>query len=293
MTDPSPPLTDPPPAADPGRTRARALVVASHPGPSVVVTVVVVGLGVGAGLGLRDLGLLAGAILLGQLSIGWSNDWIDGRAGRDAGRSDKPVATGALTPAALRVAALVVLLGCVATSAALGLRAALLHLVAVAGGWAYNAGLKATPLSVLPYLVSFALLPAIAAATAGGRTPAWALLAAGLFGAGVHLANALPDLAQDDRTGVQGLPQRLGPRRSAVGAGLLLGTGAVVALTARAAGAGWSGLLLAGGALVAALVGLTLVQGLRGADEAAFRAAMATGLLLVVVLVASGGTMLR
>ena len=33
------------------------------------------------------------------------------------------------------------------------------HAIALASAWAYNAGLKSTPLSIVPFLVSFGLFP--------------------------------------------------------------------------------------------------------------------------------------
>ncbi|HUG84498.1 MAG TPA: UbiA family prenyltransferase, partial [Euzebya sp.] len=138
-------------------TRLAGLVTAAHPGPSVVVTAVVVGLGVSAGLDGATLALLALAVLLGQLSIGWSNDWIDGRAGRDAGRPDKPTASGAVALSRLRATAAASLVLCAVASLALGTAAAVAHLIAVAGGWVYNAWAKTTPASIVPYVLSFGL----------------------------------------------------------------------------------------------------------------------------------------
>ena len=79
--------------------KATALLLASHPGPTLVVTVVATLLGVGLGYSPGRLAVLALAILLGQLSIGWSNDWLD--AARDAAvhRTGKPAAQGAISVA--------------------------------------------------------------------------------------------------------------------------------------------------------------------------------------------------
>jgi 4-hydroxybenzoate polyprenyltransferase len=105
-------------------------------------------------------------------------------------------------------------------SLATGLLAGLVHLVCVAAGWAYDLGLKATAASWLPYAVAFGLLPGfVSLAAPGGDWPApWVLAAGALLGTGAHLLNALPDLDDDEATGVRGLPHRLGPRRAAVGA---------------------------------------------------------------------------
>jgi hypothetical protein len=58
--------------------------------------------------------------------------------------------------------------------------------------------------------------------------PAWASAAGALLGVGAHLCNALPDLEEDLAQGVRGLPHRLGPRRSAACAAVLLLAAAVV-----------------------------------------------------------------
>jgi 4-hydroxybenzoate polyprenyltransferase len=68
----------------------RALILAAHPLPTAGVTGLSAGLAALAGLNLHTGALFTAAVLAGQLSIGWSNDWID--AGRDkvAGRTDNP-----------------------------------------------------------------------------------------------------------------------------------------------------------------------------------------------------------
>jgi 4-hydroxybenzoate polyprenyltransferase len=118
-----------------------------------------------------------------------------------------------------------------ALSAALGWPGGAAALVIVACGWLYNLGLKATVLSWLPYAIAFGILPAVA--TLSGSPPrwpaAWAMIAGGLFGVAAHLANVLPDLNEDVRTGIRGLPHRLGSRTTALaGAGLLLAASAVI-----------------------------------------------------------------
>lgn len=193
-----------------------ALLLASHPGPSVVVTVVATVLGIGLGYPPGRLALLALAILLGQLSIGWSNDWLDAARDREVARADKPAARGDIPIGAVRAAAFVALVLALVATWLLGLGALIAHTVAIAGGWAYNLGLKSTVFSFVPFMVSFGLLPAIA--TLGQAEPAWPapwVLAAGaLLGIAAHVTNVLPDLADDARTGIRGLPHRLGARVS-------------------------------------------------------------------------------
>ncbi|HEX5730751.1 MAG TPA: hypothetical protein VFX99_15090, partial [Microbacterium sp.] len=54
-----------------------ALWRSTHPGPSVVVTLIAIMLGIAAGLEPWRIAVLGLAILLGQLSVGISNDAID------------------------------------------------------------------------------------------------------------------------------------------------------------------------------------------------------------------------
>lgn len=217
-------------------TAAGALARACHPLPTLAVTVFAVALGVAAGAGPGRAGLLGAAVLAGQLSIGWLNDLVDADVDTEAGRSDKPLAAGEVSRPAVRAALVVASVACAALSLALGVVPGLLHLLAVASAWAYDLGLKRTPASPLPFLLSFGLLPAIAA-TAAGTTTAWSLLvAAGLLGAAAHFANTVPDAVADSATGVRGLPQRIGPRASqAVAAAGVVVACAVVLLAEGAA----------------------------------------------------------
>ncbi len=164
------------------------------------------------------------AVLTGQLSVGWHNDWLD--AGRDAaaGRPDKPVAAGDISRRTVTRCALGALTAAVPLSFASGWRAGLVHLTAVLLAWSYNARLKATAVSFVPYAVAFPLL--VAFVTLGGPAaswpPWWALAAAALLGCSAHLVNAVPDLADDLAAGVRGLPHRLGRARSVTATVVLL-----------------------------------------------------------------------
>ena len=208
------------------------LALASHPGPTAAVTVLSLVLGVGVGLPLPTLVLLGLAFLAGQLSIGWSNDWIDAERDVAVGRSDKPVATGQIDVTVVRTAALVAAAATVVLSAALGPAAAVAHLVLVASGWSYNAGLKRTRWSVVPFVVSFGLLPAVVTLALPDPTPPapWAMLAGAVLGVAIHFTNVLPDLDDDARTGVNGLPHRAGRRLSGLIAFAALALASVVVL---------------------------------------------------------------
>ncbi|MGA8113956.1 MAG: hypothetical protein WCA46_09870, partial [Actinocatenispora sp.] len=60
---------------------AYGLVRGCHPEPTVAVTVVATTLAVVVGRGTGGAAAVCVAVLAGQLSIGWSNDWWD--AARD------------------------------------------------------------------------------------------------------------------------------------------------------------------------------------------------------------------
>lgn len=207
------------------------LAQSCHPLPSVAVTAFSTALAAKAGDGIATDTLVAVAILCGQLSIGWCNDRVDAGRDRAAGRVGKPIATGELSTTVVDTAIAIALVGTVAASLALGWRAGLLHLFAVACGWAYNLGLKATVASPLPYAVAFAALPMIAtlAHDPTRRATWWAVVAGAVLGIAGHLANTLPDLSGDRATGMIGLPQRFSARTIvlATGVALLAGSATV------------------------------------------------------------------
>ncbi|WP_137295277.1 UbiA family prenyltransferase [Nocardioides dongxiaopingii] len=258
-----------------------SLVAAAHGGPALAVTVVAALLGVAADLPASSVAMVTAAVLAGQLTIGWGNDLVDTRRDQDVGRSDKPLATGALSPRLVLGCLVGAAVACVVLSVAVGGRSALVHLgLVVAMGHAYNLGLKATAWSWLPYALAFGSLPAVVS-LAEGRWPGWWLLATGaLLGVGAHLLNALPDLADDVRTGVRGLPHRLGATGSRVLAAGLLTLGSVLAVV----GPGGEPPLWAW--LVLVLVGGLAVASVLGRGRLPFQAAMAIALVDVVLLVA-------
>ncbi len=241
--------------------QAGALIRAAHIEPTLAVTVLTALLARASGLGAERLALVTAAVFCGQLVIGWSNDLLD--AGRDTavGRSDKPLATGEVTPRAVTIAAGVAAAAAVGLSASVGWRSALVHLVLVVGsGIAYNLGVKATAWSWLPYVVAFGSLPAVVslAASPPGPPVAWVAASSAALGAAAHFLNTLPDLADDESTGIRGLPHRIGGRRSqAVAAVLLLAASVVIVLgpAGPPPPVAWAGLLLAAGLAIGALTG--------------------------------------
>ncbi|WP_144682790.1 UbiA family prenyltransferase [Cellulosimicrobium sp. TH-20] len=271
-----------------GRSRGlvRGLVVASHFPPTVMVTAFALALSAGIGAGARTTTLVALAVLTGQLSVGWSNDWLDARRDVAVGRADKPVVTGLVTAATLRTAALVALGACLVLSLATGLLPGVVHVVAVGVAWSYNALLKATWWSWAPYAVSFGLLAVfvVLAAPGEGRPAPWAVAAAALLGVGAHVANTLPDLEDDAATGVRGLPHRLGRRASSVLAPVLLAAASALVVTAPPTPPGpvtWAlGAVAVVLALAAGAVGVV-----RPRSRAPFALSMAVAGVCVVLLV--------
>lgn len=261
-----------------------ALVRACHPGPTLAVTTLAAAFAVSAGLAPARVALVAGAVLAGQLSIGWGNDLLDARRDRTVGRDDKPLATGELTETMVRVACALAVVAAVALSLACGLVAGLVHLGCVAAGWAYNLGVKATPLSWLPYAVAFGGLPVfVALAEPGAGPPPWWIPAGGaLLGVGAHLVNVLPDLADDEATGVRGLAHRIGHRPASILAVTSL-TAATVVIAL-----GTSALPIAVLTIALAAVAVLAGTALLAHGRTPFRAAIAIAVIDVLLLVVAG-----
>ncbi|GAA4200468.1 UbiA family prenyltransferase [Actinocatenispora rupis] len=260
-----------------------ALARGCHPEPTVAVTAVATVLAGAVGRGGAGTAAVAAAVLAGQLSIGWSNDWLDAARDTAAGRTDKPTATGDVAPAVLGRAAVVAAACCVPLSLLSGWLAGTVHLVAVASGWLYNRPLKGTPLSVMPYLVSFALLPAFVVLGVPAVPPWWLCAAGAALGGGAHFFNTLPDLAADRATGVRGLPHRLGAGPSwLVGALLLLTASGLLAYGTRDA---WG---LAGFAVAAVALAVGAAYGRRPGSRATFRTVLVVALVDVALLVLAG-----
>jgi 4-hydroxybenzoate polyprenyltransferase len=260
-----------------------------HPVPTLGVTVLVTVLTAVAGNALATVILAALAVLTGQLSIGWSNDLLDADRDRAVRRPDKPLATGLITRRTVTVAAAVAGIATIPLSLALGWRAGLVHLVAVASGWAYNLGLKSTALSVAPYIVTFGLFPAVATLPLPNSPwpSAWVMLAGALIGVSAHFGNAAPDLAEDAQGGVRGLPHRLG-RLGCGAAACSAGLGAIVAVVlGRSVALAPFGWLLVSAAGVVAVVGLAALRR-NPHSEAAFYGSMVIAAIGITLIATSG-----
>ncbi|GAB3661803.1 UbiA family prenyltransferase [Glycomyces tarimensis] len=265
-----------------------ALVRAGHPLPAVAVTAVAAGLALSTDRPAWATATVVAAVFAGQMSVGWLNDLLDAPLDAQVGRVDKPLAAGELEPRLVRGAFVGAASGAVVLSLASGLPAAGAHTAALLSAWAYDRGVKATAFSVVPYAVSFGLLPAFVSLGLPGAPwpPAWLMTAAACLGSAAHFVNVLPDLADDAATGVRGLPHRLGGSASRIiAAVLVLSASALLVL-------GPEGppdpVALAAVPLAAAVLAVGLLRGRRPRSHAAFRAVMLVALIDVALLLQTG-----
>jgi 4-hydroxybenzoate polyprenyltransferase len=188
-----------------------------HPAPALTVVALSAALGaiVAAQAGAQPFSprwaLTTLAVAGSQILTGALNDWADRE--RDAVvQPTKPIPSGAVPP---RVALWVVAFGALlqlTASAPLGWVTLALGAAASASAVTYDLWLSRTPFSVVPYLVSFGILPLWVAAGVGvplDRVAAASLLV-GPFAAAAHLANTLRDFDADERMGSRNLAQVLG-----------------------------------------------------------------------------------
>jgi 4-hydroxybenzoate polyprenyltransferase len=171
-------------------------------------------------------GEVAAAVVLGlgmlglQFSIGAANDWFD--VDLDAlTKPNKPIPAGRVARRGAAVAAFVCGAGGLALAAAGagagGIATFACAVAMLAAGLAYDARLKRTAFSWLPFAVAFPLLPLYSWLGAVGHAPPGAnvlLPVAFLAGPTLQLANGLVDAERDVRGGVLGLVARLGRRRA-------------------------------------------------------------------------------
>ena len=216
-----------------------------HPAPALAVTAVSAALAAILSLqaGIRPDGralLIVASVAGSQVATGAINDWADRWRDLRASRR-KPIPEGALSPRAALALGLGGLAIQILTSATLGAVTLLLAVAVSASAQLYNLALSRTPFSVVPYLVSFGLLPAWIASGLGVPLervlPASALVVP-LAGA-AHLANKLIDFESDAAEGSRDLVQVLGRRTSRlVASALAIGVGVGVIAGFAAAGPG-------------------------------------------------------
>lgn len=267
------------------------LLRASHIQPVVAVTAIATALAVAAHQGLGSA-TVAGAVAAGQLTVGWSNDYLDRDRDLKSGRLDKPLVAGAVEAITVRRCAIAAAVACVPLSLLLGWQAGALHVAAVSVAMSYNVGLKATRWSPLPYILSFGSLPAVITLSAAGHPlpPWWAVGGAALLGCGAHFINTLADADTDRVTNVRGLPQRFGPRASLwVGVGLLGLSAATLALGPTGPMGKSDALLLI--AAWSAALGVAWAQRVNN-PRVAWSLTLVTAVIVVALLIANGRSLI-
>lgn len=204
------------PSSPPGIRRVRAFWSLLHPLPSLLTVLAAGAFVLLAARGLPPPGRLLYVLVIEaamQFSISAFNDYFDRRV--DAGRADKPVASGEVSTRAALLLGLALALLALSLAVPLGPWVWALTAVGLGGGLLYDAGLKYTAFSWLPFAISFPTLPlwAWAVASPDGHFPLrllWIVPVAVLLVLGIHLADTLPDLAADAEAGVRGLGHQLG-----------------------------------------------------------------------------------
>jgi len=217
-------------------TPSLLLVRAAHPRQALVTAAALGTAAAVAGRPLREVGLVAATVLVGQSVLGWSDDLVDRE--RDTRRSPgKPLAGGRLDPGTVGFALTCAVLLVVPLAVAHGRRAGATYLALLVVSAVGDRFLHARALSFVPWMASFALYPAFLAYGGWGGvgsptppTPVMVALAAAL-GLGVHVLLALPGLVHDHEEGEKSFPMLVALRTGTPRLLLLAGvwTGLVVA----------------------------------------------------------------
>jgi 4-hydroxybenzoate polyprenyltransferase len=204
----------------------RGLKQACHFGPTVIVTTIAFVFGTyywweGPAF------VIAFTVALGQLVVGWSNDLYDYKDDLAHGRTKKPLVSGLITPQYLsKWLRFMVPFSFIANLLGpLGIKGGLVYMFGIAWGVAYNFYFKFSAFSPLPFAIAFAALPSSIAISKGITPPLWMLLGGSIFGMAAHFINVIKDMKEDQASGIQGLPQRLGTKRSVIIAVTLIALG--------------------------------------------------------------------
>jgi len=225
-------------------TPSLLLVRAAHPRQALVTAAAAGTAAAVAGRPLREVGLVAATVLVGQSLLGWADDLTDRE--RDARRCpDKPLVSGRLDPGTVWFALTCAFLLVVPLAVANGRRAGATYLALLAVSAVGDRFLHARALSFVPWMASFALYPAFLAYGGWGGvgsptppTPVLVALAAAL-GLGVHVLLALPGLVHDHEEGERSFPMLVALRTGTPRLLLLAGAWTALAVAAILI-AGWT-----------------------------------------------------
>ena len=218
-----------------------------------------------------------------QLAIALHNNWCDRKADAIA-KPWRHIPRGALDPTFVLFAAVALLILGLTLAWLIGPAVSQLVAAGTACGFVYNAWLKRTSLSWLPFAVALptlALCSLLVADRLDGLPYGLYLIGLPLVLA-IHLADSVPDIAGDQRAGSRGLAVVLGPRRALLACWLGLLAAILIASLLRPFG-------IAPGALVALscalLAGAVLVS--RRSLRAHWYLVVGSGIALAVDWVAA------
>jgi 4-hydroxybenzoate polyprenyltransferase len=211
------------------RSKLRGLLTASHFGPTLLVTAISFGFA-NHYWWEGPAYVIAFGVFTGQLVVGWSNDLYDYQDDLSHQRMNKPLVSGLITEEFLRKWLKIMLpFSFVANLLGpLGIKGGLVYMLGIACGVGYNFYFKFSWLSPLPYAIAFAALPSSVAISKDITPPLWMWLGGALFGMAAHFINVLKDMKADQKSGIRGLPQRLGSLNSIIAAVALIALGVAV-----------------------------------------------------------------
>lgn len=198
--------------------KVTALITSSHPIPCLAVSGFAALFALGSGVPLGRTLLIFVSVLLQQISVGLSNDWLDYKRDLIANRLDKPTVNGNVKVSLLRGVSIGAGLLAQLSALLFGTVAALVMFLMLVAGWAYNLGMKSNWTSFAPYAVGFGTIPIFVGLSSPQPfwVQSWIVLVAALLGVSAHFANVLPDIEADKITGVNSLPHILGQKLSAI-----------------------------------------------------------------------------
>ena len=212
--------------------KLKGLLKAAHFGPTLIVTAISFAVATyywweGPAY------VIAFGVFTGQLIVGWSNDLYDLEDDLKHQRNKKPLVAGQITKQYLQkwLRCMVPFSFVANLLGPLGIKGGLVYMLGIACGVAYNFYFKFNLLSPLPYAIAFAALPSCVVISKNLNPPLWMLLGGALFGMAAHFINVIKDMDQDQASGIQGLPQRLGKTKSIAAAAVLTALGIVVVLS--------------------------------------------------------------
>jgi len=209
--------------------KLKGLLKAAHFGPTLIVTAISFGFAThywweGPAY------VIAFGVFTGQLVVGWSNDLYDFDDDLKHQRTNKPLVSGLITKQYLQKWLRFMLpFSFVANLfGPLGIKGGSVYMLGIACGVAYNFYFKFNRFSPLPYAIAFAALPSSVVISKDLNPPLWMVLGGALFGMAAHFINVIKDMDQDQASGINGLPQRLGKSKSIATAAVLIALGIAV-----------------------------------------------------------------